>query len=205
MAIQTIIFDFGNVLAHFSHLKAATQLASYGPPGLNPQEVVNFVFEQDLEQRFEVAEVSGAEVLQLLRQRFGLRGSDEELALACGDMFTGNPATLEMVPGLSQRHRLLLLSNTNELHYRRFRTQFAPALDLFHHLIVSHEVRLRKPNPAIYRHAQDVARCRPEEVVFIDDLATNIEAGRAAGWHAIQYTPRTDLRAELSRLGVEAS
>ncbi len=202
MAIRTIIFDFGNVLAHFSHRKAAEQLAAYGPPGLTADAVLDFVFKGDLEPRFEVAAIDGPGVLALLRKELGLGGSDDELAHAASDMFSDNDDILTAIPHLREKYRLVLLSNTNEYHYRHFRARYAAALDHFHHLITSHEVRLRKPDPAIFRHAQELAHCRPDEVLYVDDLAANIEAGRAAGWNTIHYVPGTDLRAELARHGV---
>jgi len=35
MSICTVVFDFGNVLAYFSHRKAAEQLAAFAPAGVS--------------------------------------------------------------------------------------------------------------------------------------------------------------------------
>jgi putative hydrolase of the HAD superfamily len=205
MAIRTVIFDFGNVLGLFSHHRAATQVAAFGPAGLRPDDILQWLFKTDLEPRFEVAGLTGAEVLALLRNQFSLNGSDDDLARACSDIFTPNEPVCELVPLLKHNHRLLLLSNTNELHYRWYRAQFAWTLGFFDELIASHEVRARKPDPAIFHHAQKLAHCPPNEVVFIDDVAANVATGRALGWHTVHYTPGTDLDAELTRLGVHIS
>lgn len=205
MAIRTVVFDFGNVIGHFCHKRAASQVAAFGPQGLGADDVLQWLFKTDLEPRFEVGGLTGAEVLAHLRHQFSLRGSDDDLARACSDMFTPNEPVCELVPVLKRSHRLVLLSNTNELHYKWIRSQFAWTLGFFDELVASHEVKARKPDPAIYRHVQERALCAPHEVVFIDDLAANIAAGRAMGWHTVHYTPGTNLAAELSRIGVQLS
>jgi putative hydrolase of the HAD superfamily len=202
MAIRTIIFDFGNVIAHFSHRRAAEQVAAYGPGRLLPEALLQFMFLSDLEPRFEVSGIGAAEVLDIIRKEFALAASDDDLYRAFSDMFTANREVCDLVPLLKQSHRLLLLSNTNEMHFRWIKSQFAWTLGFFDHLIASHEVRMRKPDPALYRHAHELAACAPGEVLFIDDLPANIAAGREQGWHTIHYTPMTDLPTELTKLGV---
>jgi putative hydrolase of the HAD superfamily len=43
---------------------------------------------------------------------------------------------------------------------------------------------------------------QPEEAVFIDDFAHNIEAARQLGMAAIHFKPTTNLADELAELGV---
>ena len=63
-------------------------------------------------------------------------------------------------------------------------------------------VRLRKPDPAIYRLALEVLQKPANQVVFIDDRPKNADAARALGIHAIHYTGPDALRAELTQLGL---
>ena len=65
-------------------------------------------------------------------------------------------------------------------------------------------VGVRKPSPQIYRLALDVLQCDPDEVVFIDDRAGNVDAAAALGIHAIRYQGVEQLERELARLGIEA-
>ena len=204
MSVRVIVFDFGNVIGFSSRRRAAEQLAAYGPPGVPIDELLRFIFFTDLEPAFESGRFTGAHLLDQLRQQFGLVGTDEQLGVAHADMFTPNEAVCDLVPRLAGRYTLALLSNTNELHYRQFRRQFADVLDRFDRLFVSHEIGLRKPNPAIYRHVSDWANVAPAECVFIDDLPENVEAARACGWEGIVYRVEGDLAAELRALGVES-
>ena len=203
MSVRVIVFDFGNVIGFFSRRRAAEQLAAYGPPGVPIDELLRFIFFTDLEPAFESGRFTGAHLLDQLRQQFGLVGTDEQLGVAHADMFSPNDAVCDLIPRLAGHYKLALLSNTNELHYRQFRGQFADVLDRFDRLFVSHEIGLRKPDPAIYRHVSDWANVRPAECVFIDDLPENVEAARACGWQGIIYRVEDDLAAELRALGVE--
>jgi putative hydrolase of the HAD superfamily len=200
MSIDAVIFDFGNVLGFFSHQKAIRQLLAYAPPGASAEAMLAFALE--IEHRFELGELSGREVVAMLRAKFGLKGGDAELSHALADMFTPNPPVCELVPRLQGRYRLGLLSNTNEVHYALFRRQFAAVLDRFDHLIVSHEARLRKPDPALFLYTQARFGLPAERMVFIDDLPANVEAARRCGWQGVVYTSPEALVAHLEEMGV---
>jgi putative hydrolase of the HAD superfamily len=63
---------------------------------------------------------------------------------------------------------------------------------------------LAKPAPAIYRHALAQLAVQPEEALFIDDKLANIEAARALGMQAIEYSTVEQLRADLIAQGFDA-
>jgi putative hydrolase of the HAD superfamily len=54
-------------------------------------------------------------------------------------------------------------------------------------LVYSHEVGLKKPDPAIYALAASRLAVRPGEVVFLDDSPACVDGARAAGWHAVLH------------------
>jgi glucose-1-phosphatase len=205
MSVRVIVFDFGNVIGFFDRRRAAEQLAAYGPPGISIEELMRFIFFTDLEPAFESGRVTGAHVLEELRKNFGLVGTDEQLGVAHADMFEPNKAVCDLIPPLAWHYKLALLSNTNELHYHQFRGQFAHVLDCFGRLFVSHEMGLRKPDPAIYHRVSEWADALPAECLFIDDLPENVAAARACGWQGIVYRGGDDLAAELRAVGVETA
>ena len=58
--------------------------------------------------------------------------------------------------------------------------------DLFDVVIDSSDVGVRKPNPAIFALALErLGGVAPDEAVFLDDAAGNVEGARAAGLHAV--------------------
>lgn len=82
------------------------------------------------------------------------------------------------------------LSNTNDYHWRQMHGE--PAYPTFRALgtrLASHELRLLKPEPAIYAAAVAALGCQPREIAFFDDLLENVQAARAAGWNAERIDP----------------
>jgi len=69
----------------------------------------------------------------------------------------------------------------------------------FHTL--SAELKLIKPNPAIYKHALNGLGVAAGEALFVDDREPNVAAARALGIRAIQFRSVSQLRDELELLG----
>jgi putative hydrolase of the HAD superfamily len=65
----------------------------------------------------------------------------------------------------------------------------------------SAEVRLIKPEPAIYEHCLRGLGVAPAQSLFIDDREVNLAAARALGIHGIQYKSMAQLRNDLEAAG----
>jgi putative hydrolase of the HAD superfamily len=65
----------------------------------------------------------------------------------------------------------------------------------------SAEVRLIKPEPAIYEHTLHGLGVSAEEALFLDDRETNIQAARALGIQAIQFRSIARLKDDLEGMG----
>jgi HAD superfamily hydrolase (TIGR01509 family) len=57
-----------------------------------------------------------------------------------------------------------------------------------------------KPDAAIFQLACERHGFRPEEALFVDDSARNIEAARALGFHVHHFTDPAGLRPALEAL-----
>ena len=66
----------------------------------------------------------------------------------------------------------------------------------------SGEVKLIKPDPAIYKRALDILGRPPERVLFIDDRPENVAGATGVGMQGIRFTGAEQLRRELVTLGV---
>ncbi|MFN9972777.1 MAG: HAD-IA family hydrolase, partial [Phycisphaerae bacterium] len=106
-----------------------------------------------------------------------------------------------------------ILSNTNELHWRRQQPDAAglphfPTAGRLKHRHASHLLGLAKPEESIYRAFERETGFTPESILFFDDLADNISAARACGWCAEQIDHTGDtaaqMRGHLRRYGVLA-
>ena len=67
----------------------------------------------------------------------------------------------------------------------------------------SYELKVAKPDPAIYKHVLDKLQVRPEEALFLDDKPVNIEAARALGMKGIVFSDVKQLRADLIAAGLD--
>jgi 2-haloacid dehalogenase len=72
----------------------------------------------------------------------------------------------------------------------------------FREIIVSGEVRLLKPDPAIYYLALDRFGLKPADALFVDDREINVEGALAVGMKAHLFTDAADLRARLEAEGL---
>ena len=70
-----------------------------------------------------------------------------------------------------------------------------------HSKTFSAQVRLIKPDPAIYEHCLRELAIVGAEALFIDDRQANIDAARAMGVHGIQFKSIAQLRIELEAAG----
>src|SRR5262249_37432030 len=147
---------------------------------------------------YESGRISTQEFLQRVRQTCQLTCADDLIAAAWADIFWPNPEVCALLPRLKSRYRLLLGSNTNELHARQFRAQFADWLRCFDVVVWSHEIGARKPHAGFFEHCARRAGHPPNECVFIDDLPANVAGARACGWHGIVYTGFAELCRELT-------
>jgi 2-haloacid dehalogenase len=74
--------------------------------------------------------------------------------------------------------------------------------DCFEGIVISGEVRLAKPDPAIFAHAIERFALDAPSTLFIDDSETNVSAARDAGWQALCFTNVLQLRRDLAERGV---
>jgi len=71
----------------------------------------------------------------------------------------------------------------------------------FDHQILSCEIKLIKPDAAIFRHTVERIDVRPEQALFVDDREANIEAAREVGLKALRFEGVGQLRGDLQKIG----
>ncbi|MCC3293432.1 HAD family phosphatase [Arthrobacter sp. zg-Y411] len=111
-----------------------------------------------------------------------------------------NPATLRVLETLSgEGARLALLSNMPAGMAERYRRE-SRWMKFFRTAWFSGELGLLKPAPEIFGHVLAGMHAAPEDVVFIDDNARNIEAAQNLGIRTVHFGPWTNLLQELADL-----
>lgn len=74
-----------------------------------------------------------------------------------------------------------------------------PVLNHFRDIVVSGQEQLAKPDPAIFRLAQQRFGHAPAEMLFIDDNPANVAAARQEGWQVHHFINAPGLAADLRR------
>lgn len=191
---RSILCDFGNVIAFFDHMIACRRLAASSRLALDADDVYHRVFNGTLEEDYDCGRLSSAAFVERLKRDLSLDASDEAIAEAWCDIYTPNPVIEGLIAVEKGRgSRLVLASNTNELHYQWFSRQFGSVLRLFDELVLSFRVGARKPATEFFDACVRAAGRRADEIIYIDDREDYVAAGRALGLQAFVYDPARPL------------
>lgn len=110
-----------------------------------------------------------------------------------------NQALLDYAEGLRKTYKLGLLSNLSPGGMNTYFTQ-AERERYFDTVVISGEVGVSKPEPAIYELTAERLGVEPAEAVFIDDLAVNCDGAREAGMQTIVYVNMNQLQTDLAKV-----
>lgn len=112
------------------------------------------------------------------------------------------PGTFQIMQTLIEAgHDVTMLTNFHQ-DTLPLAAEIYPGLKLPRGVTVSGEVKLVKPDAAIYEQHSREYDLVPENILFFDDSPNNIEAARNAGWQAEHFTSSQQMRADLARYGV---
>jgi len=111
---------------------------------------------------------------------------------------------MDLIRILSKDYRVGLLSNGPSGFVRELLTN-AGIEDAFHHIVISSEVGMVKPDPEIFQHILSRMSAKPNTTIFIDDNPKNVAAAVKLGICGIQFVGIQDLRVSLQKLGVKLS
>jgi glucose-1-phosphatase len=197
---KAIIFDLGRVLVHFDFERGYRRLE-----GLCPHPAVDIpgrIFPTGLVTRLETGLIDPHDFYVQFSSALDLQIDYPQFCEIWSSIFTGPILPESLLESLAARYRLLMLSNTNAIHFESIRAAFPQLLRHFHHKVLSYEVHAMKPQPEIYRAAIALAQCRPEECFFTDDIPEYVEAARTLGIDAVQFESREQIERDLRIRGI---
>ncbi len=205
MPITTVIFDWGGVLSppptpkDFEPLRQALRLDA-----LTLQD--HYWRKRD---PFDLDALSAAEYWGEIARAAGGTGSPEEvrkLEVLDSELWSRfDQVLVEWVRVLRERKfKLGILSNmSRSVGGHLLRTH--KWLEIFDHFCFSGDLRIGKPDPAIYRTCLDALQVTAAEALFIDDREVNITAARGVGMHGIVFRTADQLRRDLAPLDLAES
>lgn len=98
-------------------------------------------------------------------------------------------------------HDVTMLTNFASDTFREAQVRY-PFLTKTRGVTVSGDVKLIKPDVAIYEMHAGSFGLDPATTVFIDDTVANVDGAKKAGWQAVHFIGADKLRADLTALGV---
>ncbi len=182
---RNIIFDLGGVIIDLDISASLNQLAQLiGKP---TDDLSTFLDSKDFLD-YEKGLIPDIAFRDSIRRLSSSELTDHQIDEAWNAMLLGIPVErMELVKSIRENHHLLVLSNTNGIHVKKF-NQFLKANtgkdslnDFFDVVYFSHEINMRKPDSEIYKFVLKENNLNPKETLFLDDNLTNLEAAERLG------------------------
>ncbi|MBI3209273.1 MAG: HAD family phosphatase [Candidatus Solibacter usitatus] len=199
--IKTVIFDLGGVIVPLDFPKGYAAMATHSP--FPVEEIRERIIGTGLAPQLECGKISSNEFRERLCEVLRISVTADEFRNLWSSIFPSHTLIPEeLLTRIRSKHRLLLLSNTNELHFEVIQRNYGH-MKHFDHYVLSYVVGHMKPSPEIYAEAIAHAECGPAECFFTDDVAAYVEGARKAGIDAVQFKSYEQLLPELRRRGVD--
>jgi putative hydrolase of the HAD superfamily len=198
--IEVLIFDLGKVIIDFDFQRSIEAVLAFEPASL--PRIREVMEDHDLLVKYETGQISSVEFYRKVCGQLGLVCSMEEFKRIWGAMFLPEPLlSEEFLFSLAQRYKLLLLSNTSELHFNYVWENY-PILRFFSGQVLSYRERSMKPDDQIYRAAIQAAQVNPRKIFFTDDRLENVEAAIQMGIQAVHFQSEQQLKDRMADLGI---
>ena len=197
----SVVFDVGNVLVDWNpraffarHIADPDRLDRF----LGEVATLDWHHQHDAGRPF--AETSAELIARHPHEAANIRLWGERFAEQVGPVLPGMAAIVAELDAAGVP--LYALTNFSHEFWPPFRAREAALFAPFRDILVSGEVGLTKPDPAIYALALTRFGHAPGEALFIDDRQDNVEAAGRCGFVAHRFADAATLRAVLQEHGL---
>jgi putative hydrolase of the HAD superfamily len=196
---MNLVFDFGAVLFDW---RPAHVIARYFPEH-DHAALGKSVFSHPDWVAFDAGLCSPEEVIAQTAARTGLdRDALTQMVAEIPDGLLPIESSIQVLQHIAQQRQAFSLRSISYLSnmpepYARVLESRHDFLQLFDSGIFSGDVKLAKPDPAIYALTEERLQAKPGSILFIDDHPDNIAAARIAGWQTLHLTDPSKLPEQL--------
>ena len=194
----TVIFDLGGVLVSVDFMRACRRLEATG--AASAADIYETIAKGEDKAAFDSGRLSPQQFAARLCAAVGARISYTEFAEIWCDIFAEQTEVTRLLAPIAQKADLILLSNTDPLHFDYVRRGY-DFLAKFGRTLLSYEVGHAKPARQIFERAKG-AVAKGGRMIYFDDVPEYVAAARACGLRAEQYVDADKLRRDLQRFGV---
>lgn len=196
--IRNLCFDLGGVVMDIRRVNCIAAFRQLGMA--HPEDFLGEYVQGGPFAGIENGSVDPAGFRAALRPYLGADVTDEQIDAAFMAFLIGIPE--HRLDELQELRRagfgMYLLSNTNPVMWNgkiseEFRKQGLSGPEAyFDGLVKSYEVKIMKPDAAIFELLTSRYGLKPEETLFLDDSEANCEAARRCGWKAMHIAPGSE-------------
>lgn len=188
--IKNIIFDLGGV---FLNIDFQLTNKAFKDLGVDRFETTfNQHHVNDLFELLETGKLSDNDFYDAFRKESETNLTNEQIKNAWNALLLDFPEErIQWLEEIKGKYNIYLFSNTNQIHYDQFITDFAkafPGKDFNNYFIkayYSQTLGLRKPYANSFQKILKEQALKPSETLFIDDTLKNIEGAQSVGLQTV--------------------
>jgi len=184
-AFNNIIFDLGGVIINLS---VPDTFAAFAKASGKSLDDVSKYASHQVFLDYEKGLISDEEFRQSVKEMLDWKADAITFDSCWNAMLLDIPVErLRLLERLKKDYRIFLLSNTNEIHLRKFNeilnnTEGRSEMDhYFHKAYYSHRMKMRKPDKEIFEFVLNENQLNPKETLFLDDNVSNLEGAAQTG------------------------
>ena len=192
-----MLFDFGGVIAEEGFRNGLLSLAHIN--GLDSAIFLKEAYDLTFTGGYVTGEVDEHTFWHMLRERTGIKGSDQELRKEILARFVLRSWMLDLVQRLKEASVVtaILSDQTNWLDELDARYKF---FGLFDRVFNSYHLGKCKQDESLFEDVLGEMNFRPEQSLFIDDSQENIKRATSRGLHTIYYQDKTSFMESMLSL-----
>ena len=187
--IKNIIFDLGGVILNLDYTKTDKEFHKLGLN--NFSKLYSKKKQSKIFDDFEKGRFSAEKFIFLIKQSEKLKIKDSDFRNAWNAMLLEIPKErMEFIKRLKKDYNIYLLSNTNEIHIKKFEADLRKNnwlrdfQDCFDQVYYSSNMGMRKPDYDCFNKVLEDHNLKAHETLFIDDSLQHIEGAKKVGINA---------------------
>lgn len=195
--IKLIIFDIGGVIIDFAEDQYAEHLSN--KYNISKQKIINFLM--PMIAKLELDKLKVEDMEKIFSKKFKLSIDGMEWDYAYEKIAKTDKNVKKIINQLSKKYKVVLLTNISRSRYEVAKERFLKGVNS-EHTFASCYLKLRKPDPRIYRVVLKAMKVKPSEAIFIDNEKDNVYGARKVGIKSIRFLNSKQLVMELKKLKV---
>ena len=185
--LRAVVFDYGNVLCHPQQPSDVEGMAAIcGLPVPRFQELY-----WKFRMAYDRADLNDDTYWNAVAREAGIAVSPSQIErlvpLDAKSWSRPNHASVQWVEQLRGAGLSLAVLSNMPIGISRYLMAHCDWFSFFHHLIFSCDVGRVKPEPEIYNHCLEKLDAVPAEVLFLDDIAKNVNGATSLGIHGLLF------------------